>query len=122
MPYYAYYCSACAHADEVQQSIHKPLPTHCPKCGKKTWLQDYAAKRPVVNDGVPRSVMQQAEQNAKRDGKELTRLKAEQMLGADEVARREGKIAKPWWRDGDKPLDVTRLKDPQHYVLTGETG
>ncbi len=95
------------------------FPAKCPSCKKLKLRQDYSRKKITVDDGVIRSVGRQAEVNAKRDGKELTELKAEQMLGSDGMAKR--KAPTPWWRKpGSKPLDVTKIKDVTKYIQTGE--
>lgn len=93
--------------------------------------------------GDPKTVGQQAELNAKRLGKEQVALMEEkyEREKQERRAKRAMKLAEkvggtvdptppgtPWWRSGelpglekmDKPLDVSKLKDPTHYVLTGE--
>jgi hypothetical protein len=118
-----------------------PQPKACPGCGEaygRGFNQDYSQSRVIgVVYGDPKTFGQQAELNAKRTGKE----RMQQM--AEEDARRlsgytgplppgasintTGTGETPPWRDGsmglaplEKPLDLTKVKDVNKYVRTGE--
>jgi hypothetical protein len=117
-----------------------PHPDKCGKCGEaygQRFGQDYAQFRVTATVyGDPKTVGQQAELNEKRMGGELT-----QRLWEDQkskVRAYSGPLPDgarpitdpgetPPWRDGsmglaplEKPLDLTKVKDVNKYVRTGE--
>jgi hypothetical protein len=95
-----------------------PLPVKCPACKKKSYGQNYSEKRLVLNDGVVKELGQQAERNRKAMGEELFNLTLENMQ--DEKTKRKKKLPKPWYRSGDKPLDLSKIKDKKKFIETGE--
>jgi hypothetical protein len=119
MARYTLACLNCPHSFDLEQPMSAPLPRRCPKCRRMSLEQDYGAKNVVCRDGVPRTVGQQAEKNAKEMGKEFHRMEAEKILGPERLARRNAPT--PWWReDGSKPLDVRKVKDTAKFIRTGE--
>jgi putative FmdB family regulatory protein len=121
MPEYDFRCDACGHEREITQSIHDPLPDpgKCPNCKKREWRQDFRRKSLILRDGDPKSVAQQAERNRKAMGEEQHQMKVDELLGPAGRAKRDAPA--PWWRDkGSKPLDLSKVKNTQDYIMTGE--
>jgi len=112
-------CHACDYAFEHKQSIHDPVLRKCPKCTKEALEQDYSKKQISINDGVCKTIGQQAEKNRKEMSKELFQREAERMAGPKAAAKRNAKT--PWWREeGTKALDLKSVKDTKKFILTGE--
>lgn len=112
-------CDGCGFEGEISKPMADEFPTRCPACKKNKLRQDYSKKSPIVQDLTPKTVGQQAERNAKVEGKEQQQIKAEKLLGPKGMAKRNAKT--PWWRkEGSKPLDVTKIKDPNKFILTGD--
>lgn len=120
MPLYDGVCQSCGHEQEIEKSMSVDFPVRCPGCRKKKFVQDWSKpKSLILRDGTPTTVGQQAERNAKEMGKELAARKADELLGEKGAARK--KAPAPWWRKpGDKPLDLSRVKDTRRYIDTGE--
>lgn len=115
MPLYDMVCPDCDHRYELEQSIKYDLPYTCPACDGKNLTQDYGRKSLTINDGVPRTIAQQAEQNAKALGTEKMeemRTESKKLLGRDKP--------RPWWRDEDKPVDLSKIKDVNKWIATGD--
>jgi hypothetical protein len=95
-------------------------PIKCPQCKKKKLERDYGVPIvPVIQDKTPKTVGQQAEANKKAMGNEQWQKKRDELLG--EKGRQQQATPTPWWRpEGSKPLDVTKIKDVQKYIETGE--
>ena len=110
MSYYFVKCEACEYTnDDFEQPMSAPWPAKCPGCGRKKLIQDYShPKDPICRTDDATTVGQVAERNAKRMGKELHQKRSEEILGPETMAKR--KAPKPWWRSGDKPLDVSRSR------------
>ena len=119
MPYYDLICDNCNFQQELEQSIHEALPTVCPQCKGETLRQDYASKSFIVQDADPKTVGQQAERNAKKLGSEMADIEARKIAGPATIAKREAPT--PFWREpGSKPLDVSKIKDVNKYIATGD--
>lgn len=73
-----------------------------------------AGAGPLVN--TVDTLGQQAERNARRDGKELTALK-HGTIGPEAEARTK---TRPFWRDTDQPLNLRQVKDAAKYIETGK--
>lgn len=140
MPLYEYACEKCGHEhDEFQPISAKPL-TKCPECGaKKGYGRKFSVPNAIVR-GIDnaKTFGQAAEENARRLGK--AGIQAEAAADKARVSNFKGKLPKgasintsgsdkpPPWRDGsygtavlDKPLDVTKVKNPKRYIETGKT-
>lgn len=112
-------CTKCEHAFEHIQPMKDPMLRKCPKCRALALEQDFSQKNVIVNDGVPRTVGQQAEYNAKKAGKQVHEALAEQMLS--EQTKKKKNTPTPWFREkGSKPLDVSKIKDTTKFIMTGE--
>ena len=136
MPTYQFICESCGELEEFTQSIHDDLPTACPSCGEaesSQFHQIYDGENFVFCRGEPTTVGQQAEVNAKRVGKEQMAQMAEQYDVSSRKGRETMKLPKgakrlkegtkykrPWWRDTDKPLDVTKIRDTKKFILEGK--
>ncbi len=122
MSYYDVKCEACDFAQiDFEQPMSVGFPTKCPGCKRKKLVRDYS--RPwdtVFMDKTIRTVAQQAEANRKRDGEELHSLKAKEVLGEAEYARRTAPPP-PWRKNKKKPLDLSKIKDTSEYIRTGKT-
>lgn len=136
---YEFVCEKCRGHFELEQSITLPLPTACCDCGatEPAFHQNYAETQPFLTvQQDPTTFGQQAERNAKRVGKEVVDMMAEeydvsnrrakQKLGLPvpngaEPTRQRYKPKRPWWRDSDKPLDVSKVKDVKKFVLESKT-
>ena len=91
------------------------FPTLCPSCGSEGLHQDYSRKNVICRDGSPKTFGQMSDANRKLMGKELSAMKD------DECLARQPKAETPFWREeGSKPLDVSKVKDLDHYIQTGE--
>ena len=121
MSWYPVVCLKCNHTEpDFYKPMPKDWPVECPNCKQVELMWDCSAPMDfVLQDLTPKTAGQDAERNKKRWGKELTQIKAEQILGPKEMERRASPT--PWWReDGSKPLDLTKVKDVQKYVHTGD--
>ena len=144
MPIYPYQCDACGHAfDEIQMMSEPPLKK-CPACKRKKLRRLFGTPNVIVRYS-PKSVMSLAEQNtrelADRVGKENVQQALRKKVygkGGRKLKLKEGmkvvpdtgeKSETPWWRSGevegtgprmDKPLDVTKVKDPKKFILKGD--
>lgn len=140
MPTYEYACDNCSHGYEEFRSISKPHPKKCPKCkqpyGDK-FRQVYGTPNFIMAN-QPTTVGQQAEINAKRMGKERMQMmqdaakqrksKFKGKLPAGAKINTTGSDEPPWFRSGvikgteklAKPLDVSKIKDTEKFIRTGE--
>lgn len=134
---YHFVCESCEVQGDVVQSIKDSLPEQCPECGatEPHWHQVYSGENFCFVRQEPTTVGQQAELNAKRVGREQMQIMGEQSQIANRKAKFSGKIpsggrkltdttkaARPWWRpNADKPLNVSKLKDPTKFILEGKT-
>lgn len=121
MSYYDVKCEGCAFEQiDFEQPMSVGFPTKCPGCKKKKLVRDYS--RPcntVFMDKTIRTVGQQAEHNQRKMGAELHALEAKKVLGEAEHARRTA--PPPFWRKNKKkPLDVSKVKDLNKYIETGD--
>lgn len=139
MPTYNFICEACeSPLIEFEQPMTIPLPTRCPFCNETNedkFHQIYNGDNFVFCRGEPTTFGQQAERNAKRVGREQIEAMVEQSKVANHKGKRaftlpsggtptneRYKATRPWWRpDSDKPLDITRIKDKNAFVLEGKT-
>lgn len=136
MPTYAYAC-ACGHSYEEDRSIHKDGPKRCPACKRADgdgFGQDFSqSSNNFIVRGQPTTIGQQAELNAKRLGKEQTRMLAEKgslrpaftgKLPENAKVNTTGTGERPWFREDlgpnapalDKPLDTSKIPDLQKYI------
>lgn len=122
MSWYDVRCEACGLAQvDFEQPMSVGFPTKCPKCKKKKLVRDYSTPPSlVIQDLTPKTVGQQAERNAKKNGSELQDIKCKEVLGEAEYNKR--KAPPPFWRKTRKPLDLTKVRDTAHYIKTGEKG
>jgi len=122
MPTYHFICETCDECWELTQSIKKDLPKKCCKCGEakpNRFYQDYSQYDlffHVYTD--PNTVGQQDERNKKKMGRELSQITAEEIAGPKTMAKK--RTPKPWWQDGDKPLNLSTVKDVGKFIETGE--
>jgi hypothetical protein len=116
--------------------MSEPLPERCPNCGiedETVFHQVYSGENFVFCHQEPTTFGQQAEANAKRVGKEQMEKMAEEYKEANHKAKMQNlpagakpmkdkyKAEKPWWRDTDQPLDVSKIRDTKKYILEGKT-
>jgi len=123
MPTYDYRCKNCGYQFEVYQSFDEPKKKACPDCKKKTLERLIGCGIAAFCQQDPTTIGQLGERNAKEAGKtkidemaaqkEQDKIKAQQLLGKE-----PGK--KPWWRDGDKPLDLKTVKNVKKYIEKGD--
>ncbi len=142
MPVYVYACDDCGNRCELVKGMNDPHPKKCPDCGvwyDKGFHQDWGNKNVNgLQKGTPLCVGQQIEKNEKKWGKELTQIKIEQELasrknvkGKKELPGKKIEVSNelPWWRSGEvqglpkmeKPLKLSKVKDTEKYIQTGET-
>lgn len=117
MPSYEFYCEDCKIAQEITQSILLPLPEKCPKCNSDKWSQRYTGGLDGFVEQEATTVGQLGERNARKMGKERHDKKCDELLGPTKVAQRDA--PRPWWRDDDKPLDLSKVKNTERYIKTG---
>ncbi len=138
MPTYEYECSGCGHRLEEFQWFSEAKLTDCPGCGGKTLVRLISGGAGFVVKGSPTTLGQQAEQNARRVGKEGMEKMAEESKSRvsgwkgpiPEGARPNttGSDRAPWFRDGsieglpvlDKMLDLAKVKDVAGYIAQGK--
>lgn len=74
---YQFYCEKCRRSVTIRQSIHTDLPKACKKCGatEPTFYQKFGDPFVMVENVT--TFGQQAERNAKREGKEKMKLMEE---------------------------------------------
>jgi putative FmdB family regulatory protein len=123
MPTYDYRCNSCGHEFEVYQSFADKVKRTCPECKKKTLERLIGCGIAAFCQQEPTTIGQLGERNAKTAGKskveeiaaetEASNKKAQQML-----SKEAGK--KPWWREGDKPLDLKKIKNVKKYIEEGK--
>lgn len=139
---FSYVCDDCGLYLEHDKPMLAEHPKKCPECGTKYdhgFHQDWAGKGVNgLQKGNPTSVGAQIEKNEKKWGKELTQIKIEQELtarknvkGKKELPGKKIEVSNelPWWRSGevpglpklDKPLKLSKVKDTEKYIQTGET-
>ncbi len=112
-------CDGCGFEVEIEKPMADEFPRKCPSCKKPKFRQNYSAKTFIIQDLTPKTLGQQAERNAKVEGKEQQQIRSEKLLGPKGLAKKNAKT--PWWRkEGSKPLDVTKIKDKKKFILTGE--
>lgn len=129
MPTYEYACEKCGQGFEEERPITQGPRSRCPQCKAKApaFHQIYGA--PTIWCYNVTTFGQQAERNAKRLGKEALGLQEE--ADRNRYKKATGKLPKgakaleipkdkPWWRKGDKPLDLRKVRDPQKYIETGK--
>lgn len=141
MPTYDYCCDRCGNGHSEFKTMSAPHPAACPSCGEpwgESFRQDFAGVGAVaIVYGNPTTFGQQAEINARREGKE--RLQMMQEEARRRVSRWSGPLPEgarvnttgtgetPWFRAPgtpglkplDKPLDLSAVKDVRRYVETG---
>lgn len=130
MPTYQYACDGCDSAHEEVRSFTSDHPKKCPSCGAKygaAFRQVYSGGAAPIVYGEPTTVGQQAELNAKRAGKEK--------MAIDNAVRRARKsgftgalpdgaklLDRPKAKDdfGMTPAELSKIKDVNRYIMTGE--
>lgn len=124
---YEFWCEACGDVFEWWLTMSQKRPKRCPSCKKNKLCQSFSTNVICNFLESAKTFGKAAEINAKRVG--ASNLK--EIESADPLFqhREEQKKNVPWWRKGkieglkkmDKPLDVTKIKDKQKYIMTGET-
>lgn len=110
MPTYEFACDHCETRIEFTQSIKTDLPKACKVCGK-TYPDFHQVYGNITF--IARSGQNAFECSIKR-----------QPLNPEPVDTEP-----PWFRSGevpglprmDKPLDISKIKDTQRYIETGDT-
>jgi putative FmdB family regulatory protein len=141
MPLYCYSCQGCGQAVEEIQSYNDQPLRECPHCGFSLLQRVIGLPNTIVRYS-PKTVGQLAEQNTRDLVSQYGRERAQEILhertygppqekpslpGMKRVEK-TNEVEIPWWRNSDtpgletleKPLDVTTVKDPQKYVITGD--
>ena len=108
-------CADCDFEGEIDKPMADDFPTVCPDCGSEGLYQDYSKKNVICRDGSPKTFGQMSDANRKRMGKELSAMKDDECL-----ARQPKKETPPWRAEGSKPLDVSTIKNIDHFIQTGE--
>ncbi len=122
---FEYQCEACQEVFDFWLTMSQKRPKKCPSCGKHGLNQLFTTN--VICNFIEsaKTFGKAAEINAKREGK----AGIERMEENDPVKIEQDKQKKntPWWRSGkhgtkkrDKPLDISKIKDTQKYIETGE--
>jgi putative FmdB family regulatory protein len=142
MPTYEYACYACQHKFDFYQSIHDDTLTECPLCSVSGQIEKLISiPMFIFVRGEPTTVMQQAERNAQRVGKDGMAERKERHREAKKKAKQQVKLPKgatlaentrdsgapPWWRDGsipgtersEKPLKLDNVTNVEKFLLTG---
>ena len=125
MPTYTFQCDACGHIYEVFLWYSQQHPTDCPSCEASAIRQIFGCG--VVGSYPVTTFGQQAEENARREGREcLQNMIADKKANGPNAGQDPGEI--PWYRSGEiegttkleKPLDLTKVKDVQSYICEGK--
>lgn len=145
MPLYPYVCDRCEGSFEEFQRMNDPPVSECPFCGeapRRIFGLPNAVCRGVEN---AKTLGQAAEENTRRlVGKlgvegakehlhERTyggggQLKLGQGMSNAGRALHSERAETPWWRSGEiaglerseKPLDLSKIKNAEKYVATGD--
>lgn len=123
---YEFWCEACGDVFEWWLTMKQKKPKRCPSCKKNKLCQSYTTN--VICNFIEsaNTFGKAAEINAKRVGIENLR----EMERCDPLyEQRQKQKQLPWWRKGninglkkmEKPLDVSKIKDKEKYIVTGET-
>ena len=136
MPTYIVKCGRCGFTTEIIHSITDTSEKKCTRCKRGVFIKQPCVPIVMVK-AEPREAQQVGEENWNKLGKygqdkflhdreqaKITRRKqVEEKLS--KVPKAKGlaykqKPAKPWWRDTEKPMDISKIKDPIKYIQTGE--
>lgn len=123
---YKYHCNKCAKGYSYELSFEEWQDGEfaCPKCLNKLKFVTSQDIRQGNNINYI-SAEKGSEQNIKRIGQE----KMNEMIENDPVMKYKKESAKAaekiWWRKGlkdpSKPLDLSKVKDTQKYIDTGDS-
>ena len=103
MPTYEYQCLDCGHEFEAFQSMSAERLEGCPRCGRPALVRLIGMGAAAIVRGTSTPC---------HPSREPPRAKR----------RKKGeKREKPWYRSGDR-INPDVLKDPDHYIHTGEIG
>ena len=131
MPTYEYVCDNCEHQFEIYQSIHDDSLTKCSECNKNKLRRIIFATFMFIKSKDGKHTLGSiAEENSKKMGKELVGIKKKERTkkvqsalklpkGASRVDK--SKMNKPWYRTGDKALDVTKIKNVKKFIEEGNS-
>ena len=118
---YEYYCNKCSAMFKKILDFDDRLHQDCEVCGEKLKYKGGCDISVASHNVDFLSVDTVTKQNMKRIGNE----QYQKMQDADPIvkgrrkAREEGK--KCWWRKDGKPLDLSKIKNTEKYIQTGET-
>ena len=103
MPTYEYQCRDCEHEFEAFQSMSAARLRECPRCRRSALVRLIGMGAAVIVRGTSTPC---------HPSRRPPRAKRR---------KRGAKREKPWYRSGDR-IDPDTLKDPDHYIHTGEIG
>lgn len=128
-----YICDKCKYAFDMKQDRDAPLKKKCPYCGTRNLYQDLTGQYVRVI-GTATTVLQQAERNDKKLGKELLDIKRKEQKerkknGKNQILEEAGikhhkpQAKEPWF--GKLPDEVdkkikTNPEKTEKYIITGE--
>ncbi len=122
---YKYYCKECSKFFKMSIDFDERLKDWgCPKCLKKLKFVGGTDARVAGNGCGYVSYEKQSEINWKN----LSQDQKEKALNDSFTVQRDKRDVEAnkgrWWRDfcpdPDKPLDLSRIKDTEKFIMTGE--
>ncbi len=102
MPTYEYSCNACGYIFETFHSISMPPLVDCPECSKSTLIRLIGGGAAIIIKGTTTPCREES-------------ISKRQKLGST-------KTEIPFWRtDETGKVRKDILKNPEKYIITGET-
>ena len=104
MPTYDYRCEACGHTMEKWQSFKEDVIKECPECKQEEMVRLFGNPFLLIK-GEPTTLIQQAEANSKRMGRnecEEREAKSKEILDKAK-GRKSVEHNTPFWRNGSIP-------------------
>jgi hypothetical protein len=138
-----YGCSECKFYQESETKIKYFVGYECPKC-KNGYVIELSEQNNKVPFAIVKSEPKTVGMLAKRNTDKMSKGEVAEKLYKDKWVRQPSELAMevtggkplkrkprtPWYRDGsvrakglekqDKPLDITQIKNPEKYIMTGD--
>lgn len=122
---YLFECENCKVVIEKWLTMNSYRCKKCPNCGKNKLFQLFTTMGHTMFLESAKTFGKAAEINEKREGKEKMQVMFENDPVGQAKKKQESNI--PWWRkkaegnkERKKPLDVSKIKDTEKYIITGE--